>query len=92
MLQISSENMKGSVNDSKTNKKNKRSRKKPIPLFDADKVIKEVKIKVKHAKRKDDPFLSIVTRCYERPHFLYILQSTLQTQSDQDFEHILLSG
>jgi hypothetical protein len=60
------------------------------PPFDRKEVLKSLKIEVEYAKEKEDPFLSVLTRCYFRPNYLYILKSSLECQTDKDFEHILL--
>jgi hypothetical protein len=65
-------------------------KKQPNPNFNREKTLEALNIKVKYAVSKDDPFMSILTRCYKRPNFLYVLQSSLECQTDKDFEHILL--
>jgi predicted O-methyltransferase YrrM len=41
-------------------------------------------------KEKARPFLSIITRCYKRPKLLEINVKSVDAQSDQDIEHLLI--
>lgn len=38
----------------------------------------------------DNPFLSVITRCYRRPTMLAVNQESLAWQTDQDYEQILI--
>jgi glycosyltransferase involved in cell wall biosynthesis len=37
-----------------------------------------------------NPFLTVVTRCYKRPQALKVNQASLRSQSDPDYEQVLL--
>lgn len=38
----------------------------------------------------DSPFLTVVTRCYKRPHFLQQNVKSLKSQTDKDYEQVFI--
>jgi hypothetical protein len=48
------------------------------------------KIKKETFVKKDNPFLTVLTRCYSRPTYLYLNKCSLLNQTDKDYEHHLL--
>lgn len=50
----------------------------------------EVEFEVENVHEKKNPFLSVMTRCYKRPMYLYLNKVSLLQQKDPDYEQFLL--